>query len=59
MNSDVLTSKVADGLALERNLFMKLAVSDTALARMRDYEAQNITSPSKSIEIDERKANRG
>ncbi len=50
---------LADGLALERNLFMKLAVSDTALARMRDYEGQNITSPSKSIEIDERKANRG
>src|SRR6266446_5055373 len=50
---------LADGLALERTLFMKLAVSDTALARMRDYEGQNITSPSKSIEIDERKANRG
>ena len=50
---------LADGLALERNLFMKLAVSDTAFARMRDYEGQNITSPSKSIEIDERKANRG
>jgi enoyl-CoA hydratase len=50
---------LADGLALERNLFMKLAISDTALARMRDYEGQNITSPSKSIEIDEKRANRG
>jgi enoyl-CoA hydratase len=50
---------LADGLALERNLFMKLCISDTALARMRDYVGQNITSPSKSFEIDERKANRG
>jgi enoyl-CoA hydratase len=50
---------LADGLALERNLFMKLCISDAALARMRDYVGQNITSPSKSFEIDERKANRG
>jgi enoyl-CoA hydratase len=50
---------LADGLALERNLFMKLCISNTALARMRDYVGQNITSPSKSFEIDERKANRG
>ena len=38
------------GLALERNLFMKLCTSEPALARMRAYEAQNITSPSRSIE---------
>src|SRR6266513_3391979 len=30
---------LAEGLALERNLFMRLCVSDQALARMRSYEA--------------------
>jgi enoyl-CoA hydratase len=38
------------GLALERNLFMKLCIGEPALERMRAYEAQNITSPSRSIE---------
>jgi enoyl-CoA hydratase/carnithine racemase len=35
---------LAQGLALERNLFLKLCISDAALARMRSYEEQNITS---------------
>ena len=39
------------GLALERNLFMRLCVSDRGLARMRSYEEKKITSPSRSIEI--------
>jgi enoyl-CoA hydratase/carnithine racemase len=41
---------LAQGLALERNLFMKLCIGEPALERMRAYEAQNITSPSRSIE---------
>jgi len=41
---------LAQGLALERNLFMKLCTSEPALDRMRAYEAQSITSPSRSIE---------
>src|SRR5207253_10222552 len=40
----------AEGLALERNLFMRLCVSDQALARMRSYEAKEITDPSRSLE---------
>ena len=41
---------LAQGLALERNLFMKLCIGEPALERMRAYEAQNITSPARSIE---------
>jgi len=50
---------LAQGLALERNLFLKLCISDAGLARMRSYEAANITSPARSIEVDERKVKRG
>jgi len=42
---------LAQGLALERNLFLKLCVSEPAFARMRSYELMNITSPSRSIEV--------
>src|SRR5256712_3052672 len=42
---------LAQGLALERNLFLKLCITAPALARMRSYEAENITSPSRSIEV--------
>src|ERR1700736_2484395 len=42
---------LAQGLALERNLFLKLCVSDPALARMRSYEDKKITSPSRSFDI--------
>ena len=42
---------LAQGLALERNLFLKLCIGYAALARMRSYEEQNITSPSRSIEV--------
>jgi enoyl-CoA hydratase len=41
---------LAEGLALERNLFMRLCVSDQALARMRSYEEKKITDPSRSLE---------
>ena len=41
---------LAQGLALGRNLFMRLCVSDQALARMRSYEEKKITEPSRSIE---------
>src|SRR6202035_386341 len=47
----------AQGLALERNLFLKLCVSESALARMRSYEDANITSPSRSIEVEAGSAN--
>jgi enoyl-CoA hydratase/carnithine racemase len=42
---------LAQGLALERNLFLKLCISDPALARMRSYEKKKITSPSLSIVV--------
>jgi enoyl-CoA hydratase len=48
---------LALGLALERNLFLKLCISEAALARMRAYDKDNITSPSRSIEIDEGSVN--
>lgn len=38
-------------LALEGDLFLKLCVSEPALARMRSYEEKKITSPSRSIEV--------
>jgi enoyl-CoA hydratase len=50
---------LAQGLALERNLFLKLCITEPALARMRSYDKENITSPSRSIEVDERKVNHG
>ena len=42
---------LAEGLALKRNLFLKLCVSEPALTRMRSYEEKKITSPSRSFEI--------
>src|SRR6266850_313671 len=42
---------LAEGLALERNLFLKLCISERALARMRSYVEANITSPSRSIVV--------
>jgi enoyl-CoA hydratase/carnithine racemase len=45
-----IETPLAEGLALERNLFMRLCVSDEALARMRSYEAKKITDPSRSLE---------
>jgi enoyl-CoA hydratase/carnithine racemase len=41
---------LAEGLALERNLFMKLCIGEPALGRMRTYESQNVTAPSRSLE---------
>ena len=43
---------LAEGLALERNLFLKLCVSESALARMRCYVEANVTSPSRSILVE-------
>ena len=37
------------GLALERNLFMQLCTGETAIARMKAYEAQRITAPSATL----------
>ncbi len=37
------------GLALERNLFMKLCIGEPAIERMRAYEAQRITAPSQTL----------
>src|SRR5260370_1045942 len=45
---------LAQVLALERNLFLKLCISEPALERMRSYREKNITSPSRSIEVDAR-----
>jgi len=46
---------LAQGLALERNLFLKLCISDAALERMRSYEEADITSPARSIEVEVRR----
>ncbi len=43
---------LAQGLALERNLFLRLCTSEPALARMRSYEGMKITAPSRSIEVE-------
>lgn len=40
---------LAEGLALERNLFMKLCSGEPALERMRAYDAQSITAPSQTL----------
>ena len=42
---------LAQGLALERNLFLRLCISEAGLARMRSYDDKKITSPSRSFEI--------
>jgi enoyl-CoA hydratase/carnithine racemase len=42
---------LAQGLALERNLFLKLCISEPTLARMRSYEEKKITSPSRGFEV--------
>jgi enoyl-CoA hydratase len=42
---------LAEGLALERNLFLKLCVSEEGLARMRSYDEKKMTSPSRSFEV--------
>jgi len=42
---------LAQGLALERNLFLKLCVSESALTRMRSYEGKKITSPSRGFKV--------
>jgi hypothetical protein len=49
--------RLAQGLALERNLFLKLCITEPALARMRSYEEENITSPSRSIKVEARSVN--
>ena len=43
---------LAQGLALERNLFLKLCISDAGLARMRSYEERKITAPSRGFETE-------
>jgi len=43
------STPLAEGLALERNLFMKLCIGEPALERMRAYEAQRITAPSQTL----------
>lgn len=44
------STSLADGLALERNLFMKLCIGDAAMERMRDYEAKRISEPSQTLQ---------
>jgi enoyl-CoA hydratase len=43
---------LGQGLALERNLFLRLCISEPALARMRSYEGMKIMAPSRSIEVE-------
>ena len=42
---------LAQGHALERNLFLKICVSESALARMRCDDGKKITSPSSGFEV--------
>ena len=51
---DATETPLAQGLALERNLFLKLCITEAALARMRAYEEENNTAPSRSIVIEAR-----
>jgi enoyl-CoA hydratase len=44
-----VATPLADGLALERNLFMKLCIGEPALTRMKAYEAQRVTDPSQTL----------
>jgi hypothetical protein len=46
-------TKQPSQLTLERNLLLKLCISEPALARMRSYEEANVTSPSRSIVVDQ------
>ena len=48
---NAMEAPLAQGLALERNLFLKLCISEAGLARMHSYEEKKITSPSRSFEI--------
>ena len=48
---NAMETPLAQGLALERNLFLKLCISEAGLARMRSYEEKKLTSPSRSFEI--------
>src|SRR6266850_1847017 len=44
---NAMETPLAQGLALERNLFLKLCISEAGLARMHSYEEKKITSPSR------------
>jgi enoyl-CoA hydratase len=44
-----LSTPLEQGLALERNLFMQLCIGEPAIARMKAYEAQQISAPSVTI----------
>src|SRR6267143_1695739 len=51
---NAIDTPLAQGLALERNLFLKLCITEPALARMRGYEEEHVTSPSRSIVVQAR-----
>ena len=44
-----LQTPLADGLKLERNLFMDLCGSDEAIGRMRAYEDRRVTDPAETL----------
>jgi enoyl-CoA hydratase/carnithine racemase len=52
---NAMETPLAQGLALERNLFLKLCISEAGLARMRSYVEKKITSPSRSFETEDSK----
>jgi len=53
---DATETPLPQGLALERNLFLKLCVSKPALACVRSYDEANIISPARSIVVEARSA---
>jgi enoyl-CoA hydratase/carnithine racemase len=46
-----IDTPLAEDLELERNLFMRLCVSDQAPARVRSYEAKKITDASRYLKL--------
>src|SRR6202041_256864 len=48
---NAMETPLAQGLSLERNLFLKLCISEAGLARMRSYEEKKISSPSRGFEV--------
>ena len=50
---NAMETPLAQGLALERNLFLKLCISEAGLARMRSYVEKKITSSSRSFETED------
>jgi hypothetical protein len=57
VNPDVLTTEATDGIAVirlgsVRRIYFDQEMTDCAPRHVRAYQAQNVTSPSRSIEVE-------